>query len=213
MPRSCLRIFLDESGDLGFRSPRSSRHIVVAALATSESEHIERILKRMRRNLGFGGTKDYEFEFKKSSRVFRMKALEGVSRCEASIAWIAADKCTLPLCLRGNGELLYKSLCAEALGAILTRTHEKRIEIIFDMRRERWYRALEFDKHINRVALTHHTWNFPPNIRIRHLDSRNSSCLQIHDFVVGSIFRAIEFNDDVYYRKISSKTIHAGRWP
>jgi len=86
-----VNVYLDESGDLG-SSPRSTRHMVVAALAVDDVRPVERALKSVRRLLGSEGYPMVEMKFRKSSCRLRRRFLEELSRANPRIAWCALDK-------------------------------------------------------------------------------------------------------------------------
>jgi hypothetical protein len=43
-------VYIDESGDLGFHSEKSSSHLIVTALFVSDPSKLDRIMKNIRRN-------------------------------------------------------------------------------------------------------------------------------------------------------------------
>ncbi len=47
---------------------------------------------------------------------------------------------------------------------------------------------------------------------MRHMDSRNDVCLQIADYISGSIFAKAERLDNKYYDIIKHKIKHKDKW-
>ena len=203
---SSVDIYLDESGDLGFTSPRSSQYLVVAAVATTDSTYLSRIPRKARKKLHIKGM-DKEIKFSNSSEEIRRYVLNEINKLDCWVVWGAITKKNAISQLRKNSAYLYNYLCGLVLCDMFERTHTKKINLIFDRHTIKKGNRDKLDSYINEKLKSRHSGHFVPELRISHYDSINCQCLQAHDFIVGSVFQSIERNDMMYLDLISSKVV------
>jgi hypothetical protein len=89
-----MLVFIDESGDPGFKTQKgSSSHFVIALVIFQEelsAEETALIIKKLRKELGH--TKKFEFKFNKSNQTHRVAFLQAVKDCEFRIRAIIFEK-------------------------------------------------------------------------------------------------------------------------
>jgi hypothetical protein len=89
-----MLVFLDDSGDPGFKVDKGSTPCFVIALVISdddlEAEECAGAIKKLRRDLGLSD--NYEFHFNGCNRKIRLAFLEAVARFKFRIRAIVMDK-------------------------------------------------------------------------------------------------------------------------
>jgi len=203
-------VYVDESGDLGFSRGISSRFLVIAAMATLESDRLGRLTRKARRRFGMTGKTAHEFKFNSSSDRVREYFLRGVAGSRTFVVWRAVDKQGLPERARTRRDLIYRHLCEEVLLTLFKSTTARRINVTIDRRSEIWFRDADFTGFVEKVLLAHHLGYFPPRLIVSRFDSRKSECLQVVDFAVGSIFQKIERENDRYYGLMADRVCSGG---
>ena len=92
-----MLVFIDDSGDAGFKLDKgSSKHFVIACVIFDDNldaEEAALIIKRLRRSLHWRD--DHEFKFNKTSKAIRLAFLNEVKGCKFRIRAIVADKSTI----------------------------------------------------------------------------------------------------------------------
>ena len=186
-----VHVYLDESGDLG-RSPRSSRHIVAAALSTPDPIGLRRLVRKANRRFGPREKHLGELKFNEASEDLRRFVLEGICATDAWIAWVAACKHPLPWPRSADNELLMTSAFEEVVGRLGATVAARTVTVVVDRRRVREKARGEFDRRITEAITRSHRGLFPPGIDVIHLDSQRSAGLQAVDFVAGAVFQSVE---------------------
>lgn len=89
-----MLVFIDDSGDPGFKFDRGSTRYFVVLLLIFENELAAEeaitIIKNLRNSLNFRD--NTEFKFQKSSREIRMEFLEAVNQCNFEVSALIIDK-------------------------------------------------------------------------------------------------------------------------
>jgi len=111
-------VFIDDSGDPGFKIEKgSSSHFVIAMVIFDDELEIERTavaIKELRRQLRFLDTA--EFKFFKASKITRIKFLETVKPFEFKIRYLVVDKAKIYSDeLKTNRNSFYSYFIKEAL--------------------------------------------------------------------------------------------------
>lgn len=202
-------IYIDEGGDLGFSNPRSSRHLLVSAMAAPalQSSRFSRLTKRAHRRLRQTGKSAVEFKFNSSSERLREYFLEGVAEIDCWIVWGAVEKINAKGSLRASPDRLYNNVCGRVMAEMFGRTNAKTIHVVVDRRSGKRTNRESFDHHIENIMLSNHAGPFPPEVQISHFDSRGSEGLQVNDFVVGAAFQKVERGNESYYDLIKGKVV------
>jgi hypothetical protein len=199
-----IHMFVDESGDLGL-SLSSSKHLVVAALATAEPRLLARIARRSRRRYGLEGVG--ELKFNKDGDRLRRAVLESIGDTDSFIAWGAVIKANAPRDLKGDPNGLYQYLVRRTVSDLSMTIHAKRVRVLIDRRSTEptVRRALE-GRIASDVAMNHAGY-LPPAVVVGHMDSVNSEGLQIADYVAGAVFQRLEREDGSYLRPIVDRVV------
>lgn len=194
-------VFIDESGDPGFKIARgSSPHFVIVIIVFNEELEAEETalkIKKLRKSLG--KSEKFEFKFNKCSREIREAFLHEVKAENYRIRAIVFDKETIySTHLRDNKECFYNF----ALRQVLEHNNNtvKDAKIRLDGRGERLFKR-ELSTYLRR-SLNSQTRKVMKNLRFR--DSKNDVLIQLADMVAGSIRRYYDKNTDDWnvYRKI-----------
>lgn len=204
-----IDVYLDESGDLGF-SPSSSRHLVVAGVATAESFRFRRLVRETRRRFGSEAKRWSELKFNRSSNNLRVHLLKGIADTDSLIVWTGIAKQGSQDKFRSRKEELVRSMFAEVTSEVSRRLRSRRMDLVVDRRTNKAREKKEFDSVLKAAVFAKHAGYFPPMVRARHVDSFNSYGLQLADHIAGAVFRMLEFNDDSFIRLITPR-IEYGR--
>ena len=194
-------IFINESGDPGFKTQKgSSLHFVIALIIFDDELDAEETalkIKKLRKKLG--KSNQFEFKFNKCNRKLRESFLHQIKNCRFRIRAIVFDKEKIysPY-LRSNKESFYRF----ALRQVLEHNNEtiKQAKIRLDGRGEKVFRkqlVTYLRKHLNSE-----TKQIMKNLRFR--DSRKDVLIQMADMIAGSIRRYFDHNTNDWdiYRKI-----------
>lgn len=213
-----VTIFVDESGDLGFssKSIRRSPIFVVAYLVPTNRERLEIDMKRfIRRKIRMDLP---ELKFHRDSDEVKEKVLKFLSKvCLFEAGYVAIDKNAVKKELREKQSVLYNYLTVHyVLTPVIKVCSPKRINYVID-RSLSGSRKKEFDKYMREktiwLALKDAPRAIPfkpedfvelPDVVVNHEDSQKECCLQIADYLAGSVSRAYK-RDLKYYSLISGK--------
>lgn len=158
-----VEIFLDESGDLGFSFPASSRYLVTATLVTGDSEKLARIGKRTRARYPRRRDPRHELKFGKELDDVRRYVLQGVAAVGPAIVWGGLDKWTSALAKDRDAMAIYDRLCLRVIAETLRRVPMRPIDLVLDSRRARGRQTQEFSRLVDAVAERMHSGYFTPS--------------------------------------------------
>jgi len=190
------KIWIDESGDCGFKFDKgSSKYLVIVAVYLTDGNKIEEVIDQLKLDLNL--TRDYEFKFSRCRDKIREKFLNSIKGLPVGYKAIVVDKKKLsPLDLRFQPQQLY----CELVRRLLYDNNpplEKAMLVIDEATAKIHYR--EF----NRVLKKYLSRNIISKIRQKR--SKNNIMIQIADMIAGSIFKKYEKGDDRYYQTIKNK--------
>lgn len=185
-------VFLDEAGDLGFKEGKSSRYLVVCALATPSPHRYGRIVKSLNRRFRVKKKGAVEFKFNNSTEQIRLFVLDEVSRTDSWMVWGAIEKKNAEPELRSRKDKLYNYVCGRVLSEMFRATPTKSIHLIVDKRAGRSSHRNDFDRCVEQQLNSSHAGYFPPELLASHFDSRTHEELQIDDFCAGAVFQKVE---------------------
>ena len=187
-----MLVFIDESGDAGFKLAKGSTPLFAAAMVIfSESGHAQSAQERIEALAAELGVKP-EFKFSKCSDDVRDKFFAAVRDCQFRVRAIVVEKELIysPR-LRENKENFYRFFVKNMLkfdNGLLTRAN-----IVIDGSGERRFRR-DLKAH-----LRHHT--APGVIRdVRFKDSRGDRLVQLADMCGGAIARSYRVGRPDRYR-------------
>jgi hypothetical protein len=191
-------IFIDDSGDPGFRVEKGSSAVFVIALVifrdTLEAEKTSLAIKELRRKLKVSDL--YEFKFNKTSKKFKNAFFNAVNFFSFKIRAIVVDKKKIysPR-LRNYKENFYNYIIMQVLR---NSDKIKDAKLRFDKRGEK---ALRNEL---RVYLSHELDNKNKKVfkDLKFVDSRQNTLVQLADMSAGSIFAYYTGKDSAYLDKL-----------
>lgn len=178
-----MLIFLDESGDPGFKFDKgSSSHFVIALVVFDtplDAEETALNIKRLRQKLKLHET--FEFKFNKMSDFYRFQLLEAISASPFRIRAMVVDKRILRSSqLIGSKESFYNYFVSEILRHNQGKIRDASLRV--DGSGDREFRQA-FNTYL-RGKLSSQTVK-----KCRFVDSKKDSLIQLADTVAGSLFR------------------------
>ncbi len=181
-------LYFDESGDLGF-SASSSKHFVIGFIVVPKNRDLTRRVKKVR--MHFSVPHDVEIKAKTSGDGLKRLMLEKIRECKVDVHVITIYKDHVEPALREDTNLLYNYASALLLIPFFEKSGAKEIRLTVDQRTVRVPGSRDpFDDYLKaQVEMK----GLTTEIRIEHLDSRESLGLQAVDFVVNALFRAREY--------------------
>lgn len=196
-----MLVFIDESGDGGFKVQKgASRNFVIALVIFEDdldAEETALIIKKFRRSIG---KPDYfEFKFNKISKEYRVGFLNAVKNCKFKIRAIIIQKEKIysPV-LRNSKDKFYNFVIKEVLEKSNHLIKNARIRL--DGLGER-----QFKRNLVtylRKNLNSESKSVMKNLKFRN--SKNDVLIQLADMVAGSISKYYdhEKTDSKHYKKI-----------
>ncbi|MFH1801919.1 MAG: DUF3800 domain-containing protein [archaeon] len=201
-------IFLDESGELGFKKKASSKFFTLTLLvcgARAETE-LQRVIKKIRQKILKKKLKQSpEIKWNNSSEAIRKRVFGKLSNIDFEVFTIVLDKSKVFEYLKEKKHKLYNYLSQLIIAEC---SLSDNIELIVDKSKTKRSLRDDFDNYI-RLNIKSKCLN----LNIKHEDSRSNGGLQVLDFISGAIFTKYEFNNEDYYSKIQGKIITEKEFP
>jgi hypothetical protein len=193
-----MLIFIDDSGDPGFRVGSGSSEIFVIALViftdplVAEETSLE--IKKLRRKLGLADT--YEFKFNKSGKKFKPPFFDTVKQYDFKVRAIVVRKENIySHALKSKKERFYNYIIMQVFRKSST---IKNAKLWFDKYGERAIRD-ELRVYLSRELNNKDKQVFKD---LKFADSRRNTLIQLADMVAGSIFAAYSGKDECYLKKL-----------
>jgi len=190
-----MLVFIDESGDPGFKLQKGSSNIFVLALVIFnddlEAEKTSVTIKELRRKLKFQDK--YEFKFNKTNRKIRKAFLNTVKSFKFRVRAIVVKKELIrSQRLRSNKEDFYNYIIMQVLKQ--STKSIKNAKLKFDKRGEKTLR------NQLRVYLSKRLDNKNSKIftDLKFVDSRQNTLIQLADMIAGTIFSDFTKKDSDY---------------
>lgn len=200
-------VYLDESGDTGFKLDRgSSRYFVVTLLLVEDPIPIQTAIEDLREHLRF--TRGNEFKFYRSRESVRTAFLDMLRRQSFMARALVVDKQTVGGPPMQERESFYASLVR-----LLLQQDEGTIKdalIVLDEsfkdKRSKQHLATYVRRALN-------TDPQAPRIRgVRYHSSRSDNLIQATDMLSGAIYARYHRGDDTYFRRIRVKVGSVWEW-
>ncbi|MBI5452223.1 DUF3800 domain-containing protein [Candidatus Gottesmanbacteria bacterium] len=194
-------IFLDESGDLGFNPhKRSSNYFIITMLFTSDSAPIEKIVKKIHKNLRkkvkkLSGGVLHCVKEKPSTRV---KLLTLLAQSKCFIMAIYLNKSKVYTNLRDEKHILYNYVANILLDRIATRKFlntNTNVVLIAAKRETNKFLNANFKNYLQAQLNSRHKLIMKIEIKT----PSEEKALQVVDFASWAIFRKYEQGDGYYY--------------
>jgi hypothetical protein len=208
-----MDIFIDESGDLGF-SPKSSHYFVAAYIIPAETvgvrSSLSKLLKKMHKNQKYSGS---ELKFSNTSHDTRLWVLNKLMELDWTTGVVILEKKKVNRDLRGRPNILYNySIVHNVMTRIMMLMGESQsIHLHIDRSLSSSNREA-FDSYAREKARLlwdgasgHDSPLMPGQIALSHENSFNDPCIQLADFVAGSVFQKYERRKEEYYRVIEDR--------
>lgn len=200
------QIFLDESGDLGFKE-KSSKWFIFTIVLTNSHKKIEKVIKNIRKGL----KKKYklkELHAYHADAITRHKMLKKLSELDdLKVLCIVLNKKKVYVDLQNQKNYLYNFTA----NILLDRLHNKNliktdepISLYIDKKDTNKFIRENFEKYLKDKLVKRGNSG---KIEIRIKPSHTERCLQAVDFVSWAIFRKYERGDYEYYEDIKNKII------
>lgn len=202
-----MKIYIDESGDLGF-SKQASEYFIIAALIVYDPLAIRRCFARIRKNKLKKKYKELpELKFNNSGEEIRKRILSCIAKADVDIAYCVLRKEQVYLHLRNNHQIIYNYLSGSLISQIIQRyPMDKSVDITVDKSLNGIQREA-FDQYLVYKTFeknqTHDIASIP--IQIEHVDSRREPCIQAADFIAGAVHYYYRNNDDTFSMLIENK--------
>jgi len=200
-------IFLDESGDLGFKltKKRSSQYFIITLIVTEDKRPIEKIVKNIHKNLKKkhkqkGGTLHCYHE----KQITRFRLLKKLAEKNIKIMTVYVNKKKVYTKLQEEKDVLYNYVANILLDRICSKkllpTNDK-IWLIASRKETNKILNLNFKNYLSSQVKNNHKLSMDIEIKTPH----EEKALQAVDFVSWSIFRKYEYRDKSYYNIIKKK--------
>lgn len=202
-----MLVFIDESGDPGFKLSKGASAFFVVALVIFEDQlDAEETALKIKRHMQFlRKSSRFEFKFNKSNHQHRLGFLQAVADCAFKVRAIVVDK-----------EVIYSQQLREHKGSfynyflrmVLERNNDaiRDAKIRLDSSGEKAMRR-ELQTYL-RQNLNSHTKKVMKNLRFR--DSQKDVLIQLADMVAGAIRKKYENykSSDKEYYSIIKQRVH-----
>lgn len=205
-----MLVFIDDSGDAGFKTNRGSSKVFVIALVIFddqlEAEKTSLAIKELKRKLKVSDK--FEFKFNKSNKEFRNHFLRVTSRFQFRIRAIIVNKDAIySQRLKNYKENFYNFIVMQVLKHSVKTI--KNAKIKFDKRGEKSLR------NEMRVYLSKQLDNKNKKIfkDFKFVDSRQNMLVQLADMVAGSIFSTYTKKDNSYLQLLKKSGRVEDIWP
>lgn len=195
-----MKIYIDESGDLGF-TDRASPYFVIAAVIVCDALAIHRCFAKIRRNKLRKKYRELpEFKFNNSGPEIKKRILACIASADVVIAYCVLRKEQLYPHLRSNHQIVYNYLTGSLISHIIQRfCTDHNVAITVDKSPNEIQREA-FDEYLVYKTFEKNQTTALADIRItiEHTDSKNEPCIQAADFIAGTLNYYYRTNDDSF---------------
>jgi len=200
-------IFLDESGDLGFRFDKgSSRHFLITIVFAKQKRPLEKVAKKVHVSLRKKYKKVGVLHTYHDEPATRKRLLKLTEQQACSILAIVLDKKKVYTNLSTEKSVLYNYVTNILLDRLFTRKPiplMQPIHLIAARRETNKFLNTNFKYYLQQQAKRNHGLK----LQVAIATPSQEKALQIVDFVSWAIFRRYEHGDRSYYKLIQSKII------
>lgn len=202
-------IYLDESGDLGFKKG-SSKYFVISFIAmdTKTNLILKRKIKKVKKKHKIG--KDVEIKANKSNHSLRVDVLKEICSLPIEIYSITTKKQGINKSLRKDTNIFYNYMVNLILVPYIERSKISNLYLIADSRINKVSKGMRFGDYL-KYKLFFENSLYKIKLDIQYLDSLTSYGLQAVDFIANSIFKSYEQENDKYYKVLRGSIIEDKR--
>jgi hypothetical protein len=193
-------IYIDESGDSGFKIEKgSSRYIVISAVIFKREKDAQIVVDKIneyKKKLKYSSS--YEFKFNKTNKKIILGFLKSIGRCDFEIYSVIVDKTGINLFHNVSKRKVYDYLLTVLLDKCASTKEITHIQL--DGTAER---------ALTNSIKTHLRNNLTNKIEFKFVNSATDSLIQVADIVVGSVKRSYDSKkgDAFLYIKMLEKRI------
>lgn len=211
-----IDVYVDEAGDLGF-SPSSTKYFIIAYLIVEHPNRIGTEVKRLLKTLNKKNRKKInEFKFREDEDKVRLKILSFIrKRYDLKAGKVVINKGYVMNHLKVNKELLYNYLIADFIVEDIVNFYDTRhINLHLDLRMSKTAIHSFNDYFARKVSWRLIDSGRTSNItnKVFHDNSQNEPCIQIADYIAGSLFRFYERQVPKYLEIIDNKIVYSHSW-
>ena len=198
-------IYLDESGDLGFKKG-STKYFVISFIAmdTKTNLILKRKIKKVKEKHKIG--KDIEIKGSKSNHSLRTDVLKEICSLPIDIYSITTKKQGINKSLRKDTNIFYNYMVNLILVPYIERSKIGNLCLMADLRINKVSKGMRFGDYLKYKLLFENNL-YKIKLDIIYLDSFTSYGLQAVDFIANGIFRSYEQADDRYCRALRGSII------
>ena len=207
-----MLVFIDESGDPGFKLNKGSSRFFVVALVTFEDNEeaiaCDQRINLLRREINL--PEDFEFHFKENSHKRRLEFLKAIAPYNFFYFGIVLNKDPNKLWGEGfkNKESLYKYTCGLVFEN--AKPYLKNATVIIDQSGHKQFQVqlrkyLRDKANINKTIIK----------KIKTKRSKGNNLLQLADYIAGTVNRCVlkKKRADEYKKFVAHKEIYVQIWP
>jgi hypothetical protein len=197
-------IFLDESGELGFKDS-SSKYFIITLLSCDEGElySLRRIMKKVREKIIKKKLKKYpELKGNNSTDKIRFDVLDRFMKTNSEVFVIILEKSKVYEYLKGKKNKLYNYVSNLIINECSF--DNPCVCLIVDKSKSNRSLREDFDNYIRKMIKDK---NHLDKLIIKHENSQSEACLQVLDFISWSIFRNYEYKDSRFFEIIKDKIV------
>jgi len=213
-----LFVFIDESGDLGFKSKSTPYFIVACVLVDSNNIHrIDKEIKRLHKKIHKGTKYRFnEFKYVENKPDIRIRLIELIPKLPIQIGSIyIKDKNKIKKELRDKAIILYNYITIHypLYNILLHYNNVKRLYLILDSnktKRQENDAKDYFNRKINYLAQHFGLTELDATIDYKH--SHTETGLQLADYIAGILKDKYVYNKDDYYNYIKEKIVFEIIW-
>jgi hypothetical protein len=199
---SC-HIIIDESGNLS-STVRSPRHFVLAALCVRNDRQVQRIPRNVRKKFSKKINIGVELKHTKENEVVSTFILSSLASLDVNIHWVALRKSYKK---EMEWYRAYEALSYILLRELTVAENALRYYIFVDRISKKSSHMASYVAMVDQIFSSADVQKTTPLINIKFVDSRLEPAMQVHDFVVGSIFRSLEWDDYTHLDIIKDKVV------
>jgi len=202
-------IYLDESGDLGFKKG-SSKYFVISFIAMDTKTNL--ILKRKIKKVKIRHKirKDVEIKANKSNHSLRVDVLKEICSLPIEIYSITTKKQGINKSLRKDTNIFYNYMVNLILVPYIERSKISNLCLIADSRINKVSKGMRFGDYLKYKIFFENSL-YKVKLDIKYLDSLTSYGLQAVDFIANSIFKSYEQTNDRYRKALRRSIIEDKR--
>lgn len=186
-------VYIDESGDTGFKFDRgSTRYFIVTLLLVEDPIPLQRVIDELRASVGFAP--HVEFHFASSSSAIRERFLQAIQPLEFNVRALIIDKQLMTRPHMRKRETFYNyvvRLCLTYDSGVITDATLVLDESVQSKKAKR-----EFRTYLRRIL---NTDTSPAKVRrVIYRRSHTDNLIQVADMICGAIYAAYERNEPRY---------------